>query len=183
MGDFARMTHDAWTEEEVFDNFVQMNRPRYGIFDRELERERQKEKWERRIRGDEIRGWWTTSSNNSRKTVRFKDMTPMHAKNIYNMLKRVHMYIPQYIRNYVEYGKQDFLNATITKDSMWRFSVLLLEKATTCKTCPMAELDWYEDDEGSYGSGRYQCSQTKEDIHYQRDNEMRGFRCPLKEVM
>ena len=178
MGEMADMIVDMWLDDEyVFDRYIEMMRSSFSS------REKAKENWERRIREDEKHGWWTTGKNNGREQIKFKDLTPIHMKNIYRMLEANHMYVPQYIKNFVEYGDRDFLNAVITKSDMSRFSVLLLERKTTCKTCPLKEVDWYEDDERSYGTRRYQCQFTKEDVQYQVENEMRGFRCPLKEVL
>lgn len=184
MGDFADMTRDAWVEEDVFDRYIEMNRPNYGLFSREIAREKARQRWESRIRRDEENGVWTTGEKDGRKQIHFKYLTNLHMKNIYDMLEKNRMYIPQYIRNFVKYGRQDFLTNTVMKDHMWRFSVIVLEKKTTCKTCPFAKIDPVIcEDDGCYGTGKRQCIVTKEDIEYQYKNEMRGWRCPLKEVV
>lgn len=172
MGDMT----DMHIEQMIADGFS-YHTPRGISYEEKIE------KWESSIRHYEKEFIWFAGD---KKSYFFKNMTPQHIKNVYIMLKGLDMYMPAYIKNYVEHRQLSWLSHLEPANELKGKSVIVLDDVD-CSNCPFKYYngsgDDYEEFFWSSGDDKYHCSRTEEQIEFQIHEKVRGFQCPIKDVI
>jgi len=163
--------------EQMIASGMRYSTPRGISFEEKIE------KWESSIRRYEKEFIWFAGN---KKSYFFKNMTPLHIKNVYIMLKGLDMYIPAYIKNYVEHRQLSWLSSLEPASELKGKSVIVLDDVD-CSNCPFKYFNGHDEYEDysflSNGDNKYHCSRTEEQIEFQIHEKLRGFQCPIKDVI